>query len=359
MVDVNIESKVSVVIAFHNGSKWIEKAIQSALSQTKKPDEIIVVDDGSERSEADFLLSLSKEHHFKIITQANAGQSAARNAGVRNASSPLVCLLDQDDYFLPRHIEILLRNFDVADPHFAFSYGDLWRSNEAGEIVSRTCVNVDAQHPLEDVNVMLRHNMNILPSATLISREAFIAVGGFDTDLRGYEDDDLFLRFFIAGYRSKFTSEAVTVWTINRSSTSFTESMSRSRFIYLKKLMMAFPEGSLKDTSVFGGLLAPRFAWHLADDVISSTLHRNEHLKERIERLVFFRALLKSSGEIDSSFRRRFLLTSSPLVLLNTRLLRAVLLISLQAGVLLGTFGSPLFSKFVRKYSANKKILGE
>jgi hypothetical protein len=123
--------------------------------------------------------------------------------------------------------------------------------------------------------------------------------------------------------------------------------------------MKAFPEGSLKGTRVFGELLAPRFAWHLADDVISSTFHRDENLKERIERLVFFRTLLKSSDEIDSSFRRRFFLMSSPLVLLNARLLRAVLLISLRTGVLLGTFGSPLFFKFVRKYSSNKEILGK
>ncbi len=357
--DVNTKPTVAVVIAFHNGSRWIERALESVTSQTYSPSEIIVVDDGSNRSESEFLLSLQGKFGFKVLNQANSGQSAARNLGVANATSRLVCLLDQDDYFLPRHIEILLNNFDLDDPKFGFSYGDLWRSIESGEIVSHTCVNVDVQHPLLDLKVMLRNNMNILPSATLISREAFLTVGGFDSQLRGYEDDDLFLRFFLSGYRNVFTAEAVTVWTINKSSTSFSESMSRSRFIYFNKLMSAFPEGSLQGTKVFGDLLAPRFGFHLADDVIASAFRRDEHFRDRLERLKFFRGLMKSSNEVSSGTKRRFLLTSLPLVFMNSSTLRLFLLFVLRTGTLLGTFGVSLLSKFVRKYSANKEILGK
>lgn len=354
-----MNTTVSVVIAFHNGSRWIERALESALGQTYGPSEVIVVDDGSDKAESDFLRSLSERFKFKVLEQANAGQSAARNNGVANASSELVCLLDQDDYFLPRHIEILMENFDLKDPRFGFSYGDLWRSNESGEIVSHTCVNVGVTHPLMDVKVMLRNNMNILPSATLIRREAFLALGGFDPDLRGYEDDDLFLRFFLSGYRNKFTSEAVTVWTINKSSTSFSESMSRSRFIYFNKLMKTFPSGSLHGTKVFGDLLAPRFGFHLADDVIASAFRKDEHFEARLERLKLFRNLLRSSNEVPSGVRRKFLMTSNPLVWLNSKTLRLFLLVVLRTGMLLGTFRIPLLSKFVRKYSSDKEILGK
>jgi glycosyltransferase involved in cell wall biosynthesis len=356
---VKSKATVAVVIPFHNGSRWIEKALGSVISQTYSPSEIIVVDDGSNTYEFDFLSSLVEKYKFRIIRQENSGQSAARNNGISNASSPLICLLDQDDYFLPRHIEILLHIFDLEDPQFGFSYGDLWRSNEAGEIVSHTCVNVDVQHPLVDIKVMLRNNMNILPSATLISREAFLAVGGFDPELRGYEDDDLFLRFFLLGYRNTFTPEAVTVWTINKSSTSFSESMSRSRFIYFKKLLKAFPVGSIHGTKVFGDLLAPRFGFHLADDVIASAFRRDENFDVRLERLKFFRELLRSSSEVASGTRRKFLLTSTPLVVMNSATVRLFLLFVLKAGMLLGTFGVPLLSKFVRKYSSNKEILGK
>jgi glycosyltransferase involved in cell wall biosynthesis len=347
------------VIPFHNGSRWIEKTLESVLNQTYKPVEVIVVNDGSDQFESDFLVQLSDKFKFTVIEQANAGQSAARNKGVVHAKSPLVCLLDQDDYFLPRHIEILLANFDLDDPWFGFSYGDLWRSNESGEIVAHTCVNVNVQHPLLDLKVMLRNNMYILPSATLISREAFLSVDGFDPELRGYEDDDFFLRLFLAGYRNSFTPEAVTVWTINKSSTSFSESMSRSRFIYFNKLMKTFPAGSIHGTKVFGDLLAPRFGFHIADDVIASAFRGDEHFRIRLERLKFFRSLLKSSDEVASGVRRKFLLTSFPLVSLDSKTLRLFLLLVLRSGMLLGTFGIPLLSKFVRKYSSNKEIFGK
>jgi len=359
LIDVNTKAAVSVVIAYHNGSKWIERSLESALNQTFPASEVIVVDDGSDESESEFLQTLSENLNFKVLKQANGGQSAARNNGVAHSSSPLICLLDQDDYFLPRHIEILLENFDLKDPRFGFSYGDLWRSNESGEIVSHSCVNVDVQHPLLDIKVMLRNNMNILPSATLINREAFLGVGGFDPELRGYEDDDLFLRFFLAGYKNRFTPEAVTVWTINKSSTSFSESMSRSRFIYFNKLTKTFPAGSLHGTKVFGDLLAPRFGLHLADDVIASAFRQDKHFQARLERLKLFRGQLKSSNEVASGFRRKFLLTSFPLVVLDSKALRLFLLLVLRSGMLLGTFGVPLLSKFVRKYSSNKEIVGK
>jgi hypothetical protein len=204
---------------------------------------------------------------------------------------------------------------------------------------------------------MLRNNMNILPSATLIKRSAFLEVGGFDPELRGYEDDDLFLRFFTAGFSNSFTPEAVTVWTINTSSTSFSESMSQSRFIYFKKLLNNFSTGSLHGTKVFGDLLAPRFGFHLADDVIASAFSGDEFFGPRIERLKFFRNVLKSSYEVTPSFKRKFLLTSAPLVFMNAKILKIFLLLVLNFATLFGNFRIPMLSKFVRKYSSNKVIL--
>ncbi len=350
---------VTVVIPFYNGSKWIERSLQSALSQTLPPAEVIIIDDGSEPSESEFLQSLANRHGVKVLKQTNAGQSVARNNGISISQSEFVCLLDQDDYFLPNHIETLLGIADLENPKFGFAYGDLWRSNEVGEIISHSCVNVDAQHPFRDVKVMLRHNMNILPSATLIRKNSFLEIGGFDPALRGYEDDDLFLRFFTGGFSHSFTPKAVTVWTVNTSSTSFSESMSQSRFIYFNKLMSSFPAGSLLGTKVFGDLLAPRFGFHLADDVIASAFRQDEYFEARLQRLKFFRKLMKSSDEVPTGAKRKYLITSAPLVKLSSGTLRLFLLLVLKTGKVFGTFRIPLFSKFVRKYSSNKEVLGK
>lgn len=352
-----VNPKISVVIAFHNGSRWIERAIESAVAQTVTPNEIIVVDDGSSQSESKFLEPLIARYGIRVIRQENSGQSSARNAGVAAAASDFVCLLDQDDYFLPRHIEILLNAADLADSRFAFSYGDLWRANEAGQVLTHSCVNVESQHPHTSIRDLVSANMYILPSATLINRERFLEIGGFDPDLRGYEDDDLFLRFFVAGYTNRFTPEPVTVWTINTTSTSFSEAMARSRFLYFKKLLALFPEGSVMGTAVFGELLVRRFALHLADDVVASAFRGDEYFQERLSRLVEFRDLVRNSKEVSSAGKRRYLFATYPLVTLGSKFLRIFLLVITKSRILLIMPGLAGRGHFVKKYLPGKKSL--
>jgi glycosyltransferase involved in cell wall biosynthesis len=352
-------TSVSIVIPFHNGSRWIERALESVQNQTVQPNEIIVVNDGSSEDESKFLISIQQRFSFRILNQDNAGQSAARNFGISEATSDYICLLDQDDYYLPKHNQILLENAEFDDPKFGFSYGDLWRSNESGQILSHSSINVKFKHPHKNLKTLVGNNMFIVPSATLISRTAFLAVGGFDSALRGYEDDDLFLRFFLAGYSNRFTPEAVTVWTINTTSTSFTESMARSRFIYFKKLLKTFPEGSVVGTHVFGTLMYKRFAYQFSGDVVEAAFSDGDSFSERVARLVEFRDLVKSSKEISSSTKFRYLFVTLPLVKLRAKYLRFFALMALRSGLLsvLSIFSFSGFAAYVRRYAARKKNL--
>ena len=350
---------VSVVIAFYNGSRWIERALESVQNQTMPPNEVIVVNDGSSEDELGFLVGLQQRFDFQILSQENSGQSAARNLGVSKATSDYICLLDQDDYYLPKHNQILLETADFEDPKFGFSYGDLWRSNEAGQILSHSSINVKIKHPHTSLNTLVGKNMFIVPSATLISRTAFLAVGGFDPELRGFEDDDLFLRFFLAGYSNRFTPEAVTVWTINTSSTSFTESMARSRFIYFKKLLKTFPEGSVVGTYVFGQLMYKRFAYQFAGDVIESAFKGGENYEERLSRLKEFRSIVRSSNEITARGKRKYLFITFPIVKFSKKILRLFLLVILRSGLLsvLARLPSKALREFVGRYLPRKKDL--
>jgi glycosyltransferase involved in cell wall biosynthesis len=353
------KTSVSIVIPFHNGSRWIERALESVEEQTAPPNEVIVVNDGSSEDELGFLVGLQQRFNFQILNQENSGQSAARNLGVSTATSDYICLLDQDDYYLPKHNQILVENADFEDPQFGFSYGDLWRSNEAGQILSHSSINVKIKHPHTSLNTLVGKNMFIVPSATLISRTAFLAVGGFDPELRGFEDDDLFLRFFLAGYSNRFTPEAVTVWTINTSSTSFTESMARSRFIYFKKLLKTFPEGSVVGTYVFGQLMYKRFAYQFAGDVIESAFKGGENYEERLSRLKEFRSIVRSSNEITARGKRKYLFMTFPIVRFSRKILRLFLLVILRSGLLsvLARLPSKALREFVGRYLPRKKDL--
>ena len=111
-----------------------------------------------------------------------------------------------------------------------------------GHIVRQVVVQAHSVHPKRDIIHMLRNDMFVLPSASLISRVAYDVVGGFDPQFTGYEDDDLFMRIFRAGFTNTFVPQPVTVWCIDLKSTSFSLKMSQSRMRYIRKLCGAFPD---------------------------------------------------------------------------------------------------------------------
>ncbi len=344
---------VAVVIPFHNGSDWIERALKSAVNQTRPPKEVIVVDDGSIELESAKLAELKAKYSFGLFSQVNAGQSAARNLGVSIAKSDFICFLDQDDYFLPNHIELLMNASSLEDEKFGFSYGDLLRVTQSGQTLSHS--SLPSPHPLLDTQSMISQNMHILPSATLIRRTAFLDLGGFDESLQGYEDDDLFLRFHLAGYTAVFIPESVSAWTINRSSTSFSESMSRSRFLYFKKLLDTFTNRAGFESDIFAKHLFPRFAYKFADDVIYSALNDKENFEERKRRLKSFIKILKKNEGLNPKTKHGYVLATWPLVFLSPSTLRASLGVLLKLEPVLGKLRIGALTNFFDRHSLLKK----
>lgn len=112
---------VSVVIPTYNRSHYVVRAIDSALSQLKPGDEIIVVDDGS-TDDTESALSPYREK-IRYIKTTNGGAGAARNRGVREARCSLVAFLDSDDEWMDHKIDIQ-RNFMEINPDVLFCFSD-------------------------------------------------------------------------------------------------------------------------------------------------------------------------------------------------------------------------------------------
>src|SRR5260370_39917329 len=89
---------VSIVIVCYNQARYLPEAIQSALAQTLGDIEVLVVDDGSTDNTRDVALSFSL---VRYVHQGNQGLAAARNAGIRETTSPYLLFLDADDRLLP------------------------------------------------------------------------------------------------------------------------------------------------------------------------------------------------------------------------------------------------------------------
>jgi glycosyltransferase involved in cell wall biosynthesis len=225
-----VDRSVAVIIPYFNGADYISIAVQSVLHQTVLPDEIIIIDDGSDEPLVGFQnLSLP----VRILRSENFGQSSARNIAAAMVNSRYICFLDQDDEFLENHIEILRNALSNSqDCPFAFTetIGDgknYWKRLTKSYLMKRT--RKERKNPKHLMNLM------IYPSATLIDRKWFEFVGGFDLNLVGYEDDDLFIRMIAAGGPGVCCDQITVKITNNPQSASRSAAMDSSRVHFQRK----------------------------------------------------------------------------------------------------------------------------
>ena len=252
---------ITAVIPLYNGARYIRGAIASILAQTLRPDEIIVVDDGSTDDGPAIVEEMQSTHAIRLIRKENGGQSSARNLGVDHARGDLIAFLDQDDAWYPNHLSEPIKPFtEDRATELGWSYSDLDEVGESGELINRCFLgSMKTRHPKRSLPECLRSDMFILPSASLVLRKAFQSVGGFDERLSGYEDDDLFLRLFIAGFDNVFLPQSLSQWRIHQTSCSYSPRMAVSRATYARKLMAQFPDDPDTSRYYVRNLIAPRF----------------------------------------------------------------------------------------------------
>lgn len=163
------------------------RALESIAKQTYPPDEVIVVDDGSE--DATRQVVSAGFPYTRYLYQENRGVSSARNLGIRSARGEWVALLDSDDEWLPSKIAAQLKLLDRLPDHRICHTEEIWVRNGRR-------VNQMKKHSKSGGNIFERclPLCVISPSSALIHRSLFDQVGLFDESLPACEDYDLWLR---------------------------------------------------------------------------------------------------------------------------------------------------------------------
>ena len=99
---MNEEPKVSVIVPIYNVEAYLPRCLDSLRRQTLSHIEIILIDDGSSDGCGEIAARYAREDgRFRVIHQANAGLSAARNRGIELASAPYLMFVDSDDWVEP------------------------------------------------------------------------------------------------------------------------------------------------------------------------------------------------------------------------------------------------------------------
>jgi glycosyltransferase involved in cell wall biosynthesis len=109
---------VSAVVVVRNGERFLALALGSILSQTRPPDEILVIDGASTDATAEIVRSFAA---VTLLQQPGTGLANARNAGIATAAGELIAFLDYDDLWQPRKIEVQAGRLEV-DPDLDYCH---------------------------------------------------------------------------------------------------------------------------------------------------------------------------------------------------------------------------------------------
>ena len=187
--------RVSVLVPVYNGQAYLAEALESALAQSYRSFEVIVVDDGSTDASASIarMYAYRSNGRLRVVTQANAGLPAARNAAMAAARGEFFALLDADDVWLPNHLAHAVAALD-ADPAVGLVHANIERIDGSGRSIG---VPLRFWRLQDDPfkALALRHEHVSCPTA-VFRRACVDAVGGFDLQFTGLgcEDRDLWLR---------------------------------------------------------------------------------------------------------------------------------------------------------------------
>lgn len=190
---------VSVIVPAFNVEPYLGESIESALGQTYRDFEVIVVNDGSADATGSVAERYAADHPGRVIalSQPNRGVSAARNAALAIARGSRIALLDGDDRWAPAFLESQMRILD-ARPEIAIVTGNA--VNLGGPSDGAPVRPVDPSQTEPELVDILRDETAVF-IMSLFRREVVNAVGGFDERFRTNEDYDFWIRAAQAGFR--------------------------------------------------------------------------------------------------------------------------------------------------------------
>ena len=209
---ITINPLVSILIPCYNSEQWLAETIKSALAQTWKNIEIIIVDDGS----TDNSLTVAKSFNspvVKVISQENKGASAARNRALKECQGNFIQYLDADDLLAPDKIELQLQLLQKNPTSNVVASGEWARfyhnPQEALFIPQSLWQNMPA---VDWLVCAWENHLMMHPGAWLVPRKISEKAGLWNQDLSLNDDGEYFSRVVLASEGVKFCQSAKTYY---------------------------------------------------------------------------------------------------------------------------------------------------
>ena len=175
----------------YNASAHLADTLQTVQNQSLQEWELVAVDDGSTDASAELVIEQARgDSRMKLLRQANAGVSVARNRGVAATRAPLIAFLDADDLWHPNKLRTHVE-FHRSDPSVGISFAKV--AFLAGDGLPGTQLASQPRHPLQPAD-LLSENPTTTTSNWVLRREVFDLLGGFLRGMSYSEDLEWLLR---------------------------------------------------------------------------------------------------------------------------------------------------------------------
>lgn len=205
---MDFQPLVSIVIPVYNGSNFVKEAIDSAINQTYKNIEIIVVNDGSTDDGATEQIALSYGDKIRYIHKENGGVSSALNVGIKNMRGEYFSWLSHDDMYKPEKIEkqVELLNLYGKENNLVLCLAE--HINKSSQCINEGKRNRHLKIGINEYSQVLWalcKEGSFNGCAFLIPKEAFDKAGLFDEGLRYAQDAFMWLEIFFSKYSLIYT----------------------------------------------------------------------------------------------------------------------------------------------------------
>ena len=189
------KNKTSVIITTYNDAEYLKRSLPSLISQSLKPFEIIIIDDGSDNNHAELIVNSfknNKQISMIFVKKKNGGPSSARNTGIKLAKGEFILFIDADDELLPDSIEWREEVLNSLHQDYASIYCSKIKNIDNKKTIKETIHETDG-----NLDVCLIGRANGIPGQIthhLFRKNIITELNGFDESLKFNEDFELILR---------------------------------------------------------------------------------------------------------------------------------------------------------------------
>ncbi len=208
--------KFSVVIAVFNKEKYITDTLKSVLAQTFTDFEVVILNDGSTDNSETEILKFN-DPRIRYFSKENKGASAARNFTIEQAKSEYIALMDADDYWYPFHLEEQNRLIEKFSNESVFATATEIRRNGKTFKSSYSIKTIGIDAALVNYFEASQLDSVLLSISTVIKKEVFVKVRGYDPKIKSGEDTDLYVRIGLK-YKIVFSPKVTATYVVRENS---------------------------------------------------------------------------------------------------------------------------------------------